>query len=243
LGTVEVNLPLYFPTEDIPMGGSDQDLDGDGNLDHVLHVDGDFRGQDDFDLNFSIPELFSFVDLFDYLKNPKNVLTGLTGFFSGINDIADSLSKADIPLIGGDIFNDLKTSLDSLERAVMGEKSEANFTYTADNGAGVFFSNNVTYNKTDNSGNNEDSAEFGVWLQDEIKNENDDIFESILDSIRSALWDGLKGFDSDQFAFMVPVTDANGELQFDDNGQVLAMAIDPDGNSDQVQLQFNNAGL
>ncbi len=55
LGTVEADLPMFFPTASMPLGGTTEDLDGDGIADNVLHVDGQFRGPNDYDLNFAAP--------------------------------------------------------------------------------------------------------------------------------------------------------------------------------------------
>jgi hypothetical protein len=58
----------------------------------------------------------------------------------------------------------------------------------------------------------------------------------ILDLLRQELFDGLGGLDGDLFSFVVPNLDAEGELQFDDNGKILTRKVD---NPDDIQLVFS----
>ena len=79
----------------------------------------------------------------------------------------------------------------------------------------------------------------GKWLQDKIKEDNQEVFKEIIDKIRRALFDGLAALDSDQFAFLVPDYDDAGALQYDKNGKVktkrpekpedIQLILTPDG--------------
>ncbi|MGB1881851.1 MAG: hypothetical protein ACPHTD_14140, partial [Gammaproteobacteria bacterium] len=224
IGDIEADLPLYFPTATYPMGGTETDRNEDGIPDNVLHVDGQFRGANDYDLNFVAPDLFSFQDLFAALKDPKVLLKGLTGFFDGINDIAEGLSEADVPLIGSAPFEDLQEKIRDIERFVMGVRIDAPFVVKE---ARI---NDVTY---------ADGA-LGGWLQQKIEDGVDDIFEEVLEEIRKALYEGLKDFDSDLFRFVVPVFDTDGQPQFDAAGNILTKV--PKDAKD-VQLVLNGSTL
>ncbi len=226
VGNVDVDLPLYFPTASTPIGGSEADDNGDGFGDNVLHVEGDFRGTNDFDLEFVVPDLFSYGDLFNLLKDPKNLLTGLSGFFGGIQELADQLATVNIPLIGSGAFKDLGDSLEQLEELVMGDKSEADFIYLVD--GSVAYTNDVTY-----------SGKLGGLLQNRIEAGVEDVFAEIVDQLRISLWDGLKDVDSDLFSFLVPVMDADGNVQFDSAGNVRTERPD---SADDIQLIITDDG-
>ncbi|MBW2277841.1 MAG: hypothetical protein JRF63_10135, partial [Deltaproteobacteria bacterium] len=193
LGTIEANLPMYFPTKTMPLGGSDEDLNADGFADNVLHVDGEFRGDNDFDLNIATPEIgLSLQDLFALLNDPKVLLTGVEGFFFGIGKMADGLDAVEIPLLGGGPFDGLTDDLRGLGESVLGVKTDK--LYGADagdlQGQRIYSDGGV-----------------GKWLQDQIIIENPNVFDSILGLLREELFEAFGGLDSDQFAFVVPDMD------------------------------------
>ena len=103
LGTVNADLPMFFPTADTPFGGSDGDEDGDGIPDHVLHVDGVFRGDNDFDVNYAIPsfDLSAAFELFKLLNDPTTVINALDTMFVQIETtLSQRLASLNLPLIG-----------------------------------------------------------------------------------------------------------------------------------------------
>ena len=120
VGSVDANLPMYFPTDSIPFGGTDKDRNGDGYGDHVLHVDGTFRGNNDFDLNIAVPkfDLSAAFGLFKLLNDPQNIVDGFNGFFDGLADGIDKyLEPLNLPMIGDalsdapEFLRDLKTKV------------------------------------------------------------------------------------------------------------------------------------
>ena len=208
VGNLDVDLPLFFPTASSPMGGTLSDLDGDGLADNVLHVSGQFRGAQDFDLEYAVPNLLDFGALFDQLRDPKALLTGLTGFFDGMRDVADRLGTVEIPLIGSANFDKLGDQIRSLEEAVMGKLQGGTFVTTSDK---YDYTNSVRYETG--------GASLGVVLQAAIDAGVEDVFDTILELLRDALYDGLstvQADDPDLFSFELPVLDGDGNVEFED---------------------------
>ncbi len=231
VGDLNVDIPMYFPTDSFPLGGTTADLDGNGVPDNVLHADGQFRGTNDFDFNLVTPDLVSFEGLFNLLRDPQKLLSGMTSFFDGVNDIADGLANVDIPLIGSDAFEGLGEQIESLEKFVMGDRTLTPFIYDdLETAAPIDYSNSVTY-----SGN-----ALGTYFQNEIAAGNDDIFQTIIRRIQNQIYDGLKDFDSDYFSFLVPVYDSEGNVQFDESGKILTTRPE---SADDVQLIINDGNI
>ena len=104
---------------EVPVPAPDDNADG--VPDNYLHVDGEFRGQNDFDLNIATPQ-FEISDLFDvygFLNDPRRVLNSLEDMFDGLSGtVNDNMEVLDnIPLIGdqlagaGDFLDEIKTTL------------------------------------------------------------------------------------------------------------------------------------
>ncbi len=145
------------------------------------------------------------------------MLSGLEGFFSGIDGAADQFDSIELPLIGGGPFDDLAASLRSLRTGVLGTKAGASY-----------------------------SDGLGKWLQDQAS-AGTSTSEAILNEIRTALFDGLSplndGYaspDDTLFGFVVPRLDEYGALQYDDNGKLLTKF--PEGPED-IELVLSDSGL
>ena len=190
-GTVDADLPMYFPTESMPMGGSEADENEDGYPDHLLHIDGEFRGQNDYDFNFVAPNIDVSKLLFALLNDPEILLAGLEGFFYTVDLVADGIDMIELPLTGGEPFDNLARSLRGAREGVLGHKSGDDY-----------------------------SDGIGQWLQEQIENDNKEVFAAIINKLREALFDGLKSLNSDLFAFLVPDYDDSGKLQYDKNGKI-----------------------
>ncbi|CAB5140735.1 diguanylate cyclase/phosphodiesterase (GGDEF & EAL domains) with PAS/PAC sensor(s), partial [Olavius algarvensis associated proteobacterium Delta 3] len=132
VGKLEANLPMYFPTDSIPFGGSSGDRNGDGIPDHILHVDGLFRGDNDFDFNFVPPhfDMLSAFSLFALLNDPEKIITGLDAVFYGMSEVkdyfdslSDESSGSSLPLIGEEM--DKGTDfVEDLRHRVLGELTD-----------------------------------------------------------------------------------------------------------------------
>ena len=68
-GEIEVNLPLFFPTEALPMGGTTDDLDGDGIPDNVLHIEVTDLTDIGGSLDVVTPDIKGSIGLFALLNN------------------------------------------------------------------------------------------------------------------------------------------------------------------------------
>ena len=94
LGSVRADLPMFFPSPSMPLGGSSADGNNDGFADNVLHADGTFRGKNDYTLNFAAPKLSlsSLGSLFALLNDPELeslVMLKLEGYTN--DEIAEKL--------------------------------------------------------------------------------------------------------------------------------------------------------
>ncbi len=198
-GSATIDLPLYFPIRALPLGGTEADGDGDGIGDNVLHAEAEFSVNQQLDFTTSyayvLPD-FSFdldvaTALIALLNDPATLLSGLEGFFTGIDRVASGIDSIELPLIGGGPFDDLADSLRSLRTSVLGDKS------------GSTYSNGL-----------------GKWLQDADAS-GDQTFDAILNEVRTALFNGLSPLNDPMFGFVVPDYDEYGALQYDDNGKLV----------------------
>ncbi|MBL4898920.1 MAG: DUF4347 domain-containing protein, partial [Colwellia sp.] len=104
IGTVKADLPLYFPTESMPMGGTEDDLNADGINDNVLHIEGEFRGENDYDLDFIAPDLLPSIDLFALLNDPKAIVDGLNTMFDAFKSaLGSQFAELIIPVLGDEL--------------------------------------------------------------------------------------------------------------------------------------------
>ena len=133
VGTVDANLPMYFPVDDIPFGGSDGDLDGNGFPDHWLHIDGVFNGNNDFEVHYSIPsfDLGSAFDLFKLLNDPQNIIDGLNAMFNTIEDsLTSQLAQSALPFLST-ALEDSASFVGELREDVVGRLQNPNQAYDA----------------------------------------------------------------------------------------------------------------
>ena len=131
IGNIEANLPMYFPTASIPLGGTTKDFNGDGYGDNILHIDGQFRGDGDYDLNFITPNLnlADAFNVFEILNDPAKVLQGLEGMFDGLkSSIGDKFDNLNLPLVG-DALKDAPDFIDDLRDSLLSAKG-ANGLYS-----------------------------------------------------------------------------------------------------------------
>ena len=213
-GDVLIDLPMYFPVKSMPLGGSEQDRDGDGIADNSLYMDmGLFFDEGDFDYsrpNINLPDLSFDFNLFNTLygliNNPGNVLYSLESLFDQIDKLAANIDKIKLPLIGGEAFDDLAEQLFALRTTVLGEQ-DSNGKYIS----GI-----------------------GQALEDaDVQN------ESVMDIVRTALYEGLRTINSDLFSFVVPELDEFGAYQYETNGQLKTHLP---ANADDIQLLLTDNG-
>ncbi|HXT32344.1 MAG TPA: M10 family metallopeptidase C-terminal domain-containing protein, partial [Vicinamibacterales bacterium] len=207
-GSANLDLPLYFPIEALPVGGTTHDRNGDGIADNVLHAAASLSVDDHFKLtptfDYALPTFELNFDvataLLALLNDPAKVLSGLEGFFSAIDTTADGIDTIEIPLIGGAAFDDLAASLRSIRTSVLGER-----TGSAYNAPGTG-----------------QSESLGHWLQNQLPGTQ--LSEVLLNKIKQAIFDGLHPLSAQTnglFAFVVPDLDADGKEQYDDNGKLV----------------------
>ena len=99
-GYAKVDLPLYFPIEELPMGGSDKDLNLDGIPDNRLHLDATFANGGLKNIQFELPNLVSASDLFALLNDPDSIIKGLEGLFDVLDQGTKAAANVPLPLIG-----------------------------------------------------------------------------------------------------------------------------------------------
>ncbi|MCA1806411.1 MAG: hypothetical protein LC687_00895 [Actinobacteria bacterium] len=132
-GEATIDLPIFLGITDagvgfLPMGGTEADRNGDGYADNLLHASFGFGIDlaDGFTTNdlLIVKPGFGGFGLLQWLDNPQNLLSGLNGFFDGIDDLADSIASIEIPLIGGEQFVSMAESLRGIRTSVMGNGSD-----------------------------------------------------------------------------------------------------------------------
>ncbi len=226
-GLATIDLPMYFPTSSIPLGGTTADRNGNGIPDHTLHADASFQIDETFTLqteySYSLPVISLNFDavqaLISYIDNAANVLSGMEGFFDGIDKVASGIDSITLPVIGGSAFDSLADALKDIRSSVLGNKSGANYT-----------------------------EGLGKWLQDQGTNS---IIDSVLNKIREELFNGFdelntqtgakaNGFSEALFAFVVPQLDEFGAKQYDSTGKML---VKIPTSAQDIQLNFTSNGL
>jgi len=225
--SLEADLPLYFPIKALPIGGTTGDRNQDGRADNTLHFDTSATVTLDegfvFDgVNYQMPSFNMDFDLtaalFAIINNPTEVIRGLDTFFDGINSVADGLGDIELPVIGSDIFSGVKSQLKGLQDIVMETGFSAPSGYE-----NIAVDGEVTL----------------TTLLDEMETRGDGVFEVLIQSLREALYLGLKGIDDPLFYFAVPNLDEFGELQYQADGKILTKKAT---SADDIQLLLSSDG-
>ncbi len=215
-GSAAIDLPIDFPTNGLPLGGSRADRDGNGIGDNVLHIETGFDSSGFAGLELVTPDLASGFSLFALLNDPATLLAGLEGMFGGIKSALEGrLGAIDLPLIG-DALAGKAAFVDGLQEDFLGSK-DLNDRYV-------------------------EVGSLGFVLQDAAdKNADADpqndvtVAELIVDWLRNALFEGLGNL------LKVPVTDANGDPVFDPaTGQIV---FRPVTSPSDIQLELSDSGI
>ncbi|MGY8997000.1 MAG: hypothetical protein ACKVH7_11205, partial [Alphaproteobacteria bacterium] len=212
IGSIEADLPMYFPTSSIPFGGSDRDADNDGVPDNVLHVDGVFRGENDYDLNFAVPkfDLSAAFNIFALLNDPAIVLSSLEAMFGELGkQVAATIASLELPLIG-DGLDGADQFIDDMRISLLGAPAGP---------AGEYWT--TTSRPTDASGYIDS---LGGFLQKAI-DDDDTVFESIINLLKAEIYENLGDL------LQVPVT-VGGNPLMHENGT-------PEDATDDVPYYFN----
>ncbi|MFM9971581.1 MAG: DUF4347 domain-containing protein, partial [Burkholderiales bacterium] len=230
-GDAQLDLPLYFPTASLPMGGTTRDLNADGYGDNVLHVGGQLDatlGQGiSTNLDVIIPSLVPSIDIFALLNDPETMLKGIDGMFTGIKDGLNSkFASLALPLVG----DKLKTAanfVDKLRDSLLGVKT----------GQG---STSVT------AISRYDSGSLGYILADAVAKNNDantsndvTVSDLLVDAVAGALYEklGKPGLN----VLRVTQTDSKGRPVFDSaTGSPKLLEVT---SADQVQISIDGTGL
>ena len=217
-GRASLDLPIFFPTLSNPLNGTTADLDGDGFGENVLHFGAELEGGQ-FAFETTAPDLGDLFGLSALLNDPGTVLRGLEGIFSNIKTAIDGRFKdIKLPLIG-DALADKAEFVDGLREQFLGETQDKEILFK-DGGSYV------------------DPNSLGGKLE-ALDAAGGSVFEEIVDLIKNGLFDSLGSL------LKVPVTDADGNPQFDPaTGQVIFRAIDPAvDTADVIQLEFTGSGI
>ena len=243
-GNATLDVPLYFPIRLLPLGGTEEDFDGNGIPDNVLHADVGFTVNESLELEThyetQLPEFqFTFdaaTALIGLLNDPAVVLAGLEGFFTGIDKTAQGIDNIDLPLIGGAPFDDLADELRDLRGYVLGSQESP---------ASALKPNGDTYNFSydGQTTDAEFSQSLGFWLEN-LDRLDEGVFDRILARIREELYAALspinEGDHADKFGFLVPVLDEFGAEQYDDNGKLITKFPE---SADDIELTLSPQGL
>ncbi|MEH6909626.1 MAG: DUF4347 domain-containing protein [Oceanicoccus sp.] len=108
-------LPLYFPTETLPLGGSTRDDNFDGVNDNVLRLLADYKLGEGFSYDITQVDLSNMFNLYAMLESPQFIKDALSGMFDTIGStMTNSLGDVALPFVGqafdavGGFTDDLK---------------------------------------------------------------------------------------------------------------------------------------
>jgi len=216
-GTAFVDLPLYFPSEAFPLGGTTKDLDGDGIADNALHLKGTIVGGKNVpggistSFTYATPALSSGFDLFALLNDPRSVLLGLESMFDGLKSrVEENIANVNLPLVG-DQLADAADFITDLKQDLLGKP----------NSAGKYIRANGQYLNS-----------LGGFLQDAIDH-NRGTFNEIVAKVQQALFDKLGS------VLKVPVV-VDGKPQYDSRGNVKYRSVQT---ADDVQVLVTKTGI
>jgi Ca2+-binding RTX toxin-like protein len=183
VGTIDADLPIFFPAESMPLGGTANDENGDGIPDNVLHLDGTFRGDNNYDLNFVMPTVNTSIlgNLFGMLNEPATLLSGLETMFGDLGkQIAENVASLNLPMIG-DALDNSDQFVDDLRNKLLGQANVGGKYYTTDTPA------------TNNDGTIPDSEyldTIGGFLQKAI-DRGEKVFDGIITLLRTEIYESL----------------------------------------------------
>ncbi len=130
-GHIIANLPMYFPNEDEPMGGTDQDENDDGFGDHILYLNAQFEQPNTFDrIELITPDLGVNFSLLGILQDPSLFLSGVDMALGGVQNIFETNAASNLPMVGDKLkdaatfINDIRTGFLADLRAKVGGKGK-----------------------------------------------------------------------------------------------------------------------
>ncbi|MDC0934714.1 DUF4347 domain-containing protein, partial [Pirellulales bacterium] len=192
-GNLLVDLPLFFPTAELPMGGTEEDRDGNGVADNTLQVEvTDFNNVHD-SLVVSTPHFANSISLFSLLEN-INTVAVVAGEAEGRTVWTDATGgtiqlkfegDADTDFFAIDLSQDAATILANLKAEIEALSSVAGHSPTVEvvvGGSGTEtdpWTIEFVHNSTDNSFGFEVSNL--VYLSTSSVSENDVTVGSTLD--------------------------------------------------------------
>ena len=216
-GTAFIDLPMYFPSEAFPLGGTTKDLDGNGIADNALHLKGTIVGGKNVpggistSFTYATPSMSSGFDLFAMLNDPRSVLSGLESMFDGMkNRVEENIANVNLPLVG-DQLADAADFISDLKQDLLGKP----------NSAGKYLRSNGQHLDT-----------LGGYLQEAIDN-NRGTFNEIVAKVQQALFDKLGS------VLKVPVV-VDGKPQYDSRGNVKYRSVQT---ADDVQVLVTKTGI
>ena len=132
-GEAAIDLPLYFPSQSLPMGGTTEDNNGDGFADNALHVGADIGLDGISNVQVVTPNFNASAILFGIINDPQSILDGLNGMFDGVKAALDlQFQYLALPLIGETIKSEGTKFVESLRDQVVGELQSPALPYDPD---------------------------------------------------------------------------------------------------------------
>ena len=194
-GHANVSLPLFFG-DNLPVGGTTADRDGNGFGDHVLHLgigieDASLSGGD-FSYALSGPGVNELLGLAALMNDPQTMLDGLEHMLEILNsDIANKMSDLGLPLVG-ERLQETASFIADLETEILGPKDVD----------GIYSGNRV-----------------GQRLQTAIETD-----QTVVEVVKEALFEAFGNVQDG--LLKIPDLDAEGNLQYDSNGNLKLRSIE-----------------
>ncbi|BAN68243.1 DUF4347 domain-containing protein [endosymbiont of unidentified scaly snail isolate Monju] len=125
-GMATLDLPMFFPDPGTPLG-SQEDQNGDGIPDNVLHFDAGFDLGTGIDWQVVAPDIGDLFSLSALLNDPARVLSGLEAMFDTLeNGMLGRFASLDLPVVG-DAIQDAGNFVSTLRQSLLGDKTGGSY--------------------------------------------------------------------------------------------------------------------
>jgi Ca2+-binding RTX toxin-like protein len=96
-----IDLPMYFPTPSLPMGGTEDDVDGDGVPDNVMQVRADLDQTGLSNIQVATPTLGNQFSIFNIFNNPELFVDAFDATLTALQDgLNGGIFDVTLPFIG-----------------------------------------------------------------------------------------------------------------------------------------------
>ncbi len=122
-----VDLPMFFLPGNLAIGGTEDDINGDGVGDNSLFVEVNFD-ETGFTYEVAAPDFASTFSIAALLNDPATILAGLESMFDGLKSgISGRFDNLILPLLG-DALKDVPNFIDDIRDSLLSKKVDGLYT-------------------------------------------------------------------------------------------------------------------